>query len=869
MKKQTTGKQRRGQPSPVQACVKRMRGMLGLALAAAATPVAATDVDLIDETAIVSTVPNDGNHYIPSLNSDGRYVVFSSTATTLTPNDTNNAEDIYSYDTQTGQLVLVSHTPAGKAGNSYSSGAMQTSDGSEVVFYSYASDLVAGDTNGKEDVFVWTRATGVVTRIAQPAGGESDGWSYYPRITPDGRYVSFTSTATNLVPGNGNTSIYRLDRQISAFVRVDTDAGGTQANGFARASDISDNGNKVLFISQATNLVAGDTNTNYDWYLKDLTTGAVHLVSRDAAGNSADVYTTPLTWGRRLSADGTRAVFVSPAALAAGSNTLGQVYLYDDSAGSVSLLSQNGGTPSNQYCQDARISDDGATAYFSCRGSNLVAGDSNNTDDVFARNIAVGTNTRISLGGSGTQLSGSSYGAFPTSSGARVGFLSTAPQLIGNKPSLGFHVFVRDMGTGTVTGPSLLAATQQGAFANDIVREVHYHGASVSGDQRLVAFTSRASNLVTNDTNGTEDVFVHDRTAHATTRASVGNNGGQGVCGTDNVTLTPDAHYLTATSCSNLLDNGQSSSYHVYRRNLQTNAWQAITTNADGAPFYQPHVSDDGRTVAFYGNNPSSPQGQVWVKTETGGTFGPLTLVSATPSAGPGNASSSLPFVSGNGRYVVFNSSASDLVSGDTNGQQDVYLRDLQNSTTERISLGAAGAQATGACRHGGVSGDGRYVLFFCPTWLMGGAVPTPSSNNYLYRRDRQSGQLEWVTSMPDGSNGFPASIGQAEISSDGQRVAFSYYGPIRPLNITTPIQGVVVIDLPTHNTWTLARGDGRWDNGYQSFPHFNQAGDAVVLFSDGNTLSPEDGNGHVADVFLITDWDRVFGGAAGAFENP
>jgi Tol biopolymer transport system component len=127
---------------------------------------AATEVDLISQTSITSAIPNDGNQYISSFSSDGRHVVFSSTASTLLSADRLASEDVYSYDRQTSTLTLVSRSLSGRGGLYYSSGAQVSADGGLVVFYSAATDLVPGDSNGTEDIFLWTRATGATTRIA-------------------------------------------------------------------------------------------------------------------------------------------------------------------------------------------------------------------------------------------------------------------------------------------------------------------------------------------------------------------------------------------------------------------------------------------------------------------------------------------------------------------------------------------------------------------------------------------------------------------------------------------------------------------------------------------------------------------------------
>ncbi|MCQ4166616.1 hypothetical protein [Tahibacter harae] len=846
------------------------RSLLALGLLLGSGLAGATEVDLISQTSITSPIPNDGNQFIPSFSSSGRHVVFSSTASTLLSEDRLGLEDVYTYDQQTSTLALVSRSLSGRGGNSYSSGAQVTADGGLVVFYSAASDLVAGDSNGTEDIFLWTRATNTITRLGLPTVGQSNGHSFFPRITPDGRYVLFTSNATNL-PGadpSGLSAIYRLDRQTGTLLRVDTNASGVASNGGARGGDISDDGSKVVFASQGTNLDAADTNAAYDLYLKDLSSGSIRLASRTTGNVSANVAVDTASWGRRISSDGSKVVFTSRAALTAGSNTLGQAYLYDDLTASVTLLSQNAGAPSNGACNDVRIAPGALTVYFSCLGDNLVVNDTNGVIDVFSRTLATSTNLRHSVSGTGAQGGSDSYGPAFSDNGGYVAFLSIAQELYAGAPSLGgFNLFVRNTTTGALSSPSLSSAQLVAAAGNNHVAGQYTAAISTSADLNLVVFTSAASNMVGGDTNALNDVFLRNRSAGTLQRLSVDNNGNEVACSTDNPALTPDGRYVVARSCGDLA-LGSVVGSNVYRYDRNAGQWQAVTRDSDGfTAVFNPVISDNGSVVIFGARQPGSSLQRIWLRSETARAFGNPELVSATPTGTFANGAAIEGQISGDGRFVVFSSSASDLVSGDTNNQQDVFVRDLQANTTERVSVSAAGVQGAGFSGSGSISADGRYVVFVSSSWLGSGAAPTPAPGRYLYRRDRQAGTLESLSTLQNGSIIFGGSIASPQISRDGSRVVFQYSGYIPALSWSNTVPATVILDVASRSATTLMRGDGRVEDGTQSWPRFSPNGDAVAFISYGSGYGAGDGNRAIADAYLVTDWDRIFGGRGGSFE--
>ncbi|MXQ13887.1 hypothetical protein GR328_20975, partial [Microvirga makkahensis] len=260
----------------------------------------------------------DGNSYAPQISADGRYVLFESSATNLVPGDPAS-QDIFLKDVVTNAIVRVSASASGEGGNASSFNAQFTPDGRFVVFESRADNLVAGDTNGDLDVFVKDLTTGAISRASTDAnGGEGDGDSLNARISADGRYVFFQSDAA-LVPGDtGTFDIFRKDLTDGSIVKVSASANGEGGNGNSFFASVSADGRYVTFTSQATNLVPGDpSGFPGDVFLKDLQTGAIARLSVRADGSEGDG-NPGLDLRSQISADGRYVAFQSSSRLVPG-----------------------------------------------------------------------------------------------------------------------------------------------------------------------------------------------------------------------------------------------------------------------------------------------------------------------------------------------------------------------------------------------------------------------------------------------------------------------------------------------------------------------------------------------------------------------
>src|SRR5437762_932588 len=189
--------------------------------------------------------------------------------------------------------VRVSVASGGTEGDDASLGSALSADGRFVAFDSAATDLVAGDTNGVSDVFVHDRQTGTIERVSVASGGAQGdgssgliGFAFPPALSAAGRFVAFVSAATNLVTGdtNGAADVFVRDRQTGTTERVSVASGGTQGNAASWGLALSADGRFVAFQSDATNLVAGDTNGATDVFVRDRQTGMTERVSVASGG---------------------------------------------------------------------------------------------------------------------------------------------------------------------------------------------------------------------------------------------------------------------------------------------------------------------------------------------------------------------------------------------------------------------------------------------------------------------------------------------------------------------------------------------------------------------------------------------------------
>ena len=388
-------------------------------------------------------------------------------------------------------------------------------------------------------------------------GTQANGYSGSNFLSDDGRYILFESNATNLISGdsNGHTDIFVYDRQDKTVELINLAVNGTQANGYSGSGFISGNGRYITYTSYASNLVSNDTNSQPD------------------------------------------------------------IFVYDRQAKTTELISvAPNGSQANNMSSFSLISEDGRYVAFESMADNLVSGDTNGLNDIFVRDRQAKTTKRINLAPNGTQANGTTTLDSISENGRYISFTSEANNLLvegdTNKTS---DIFVYDRQEGTTERINLAV---NGAQANGASSS-----SDLSADGRYVVYESDASNLVPNDTNGKKDIFIYDRQEKTTARVDVAENGTQ--------------------------------------------------SNVDS---YSASISDDGRYVAFASSSNSNGSSQVFLRD----------LVDQTTVK---VNSDSLSTISGNGEYILFNSSLDTIVADDTNEAGDVFLLKANDLDTDEPSV--------------------------------------------------------------------------------------------------------------------------------------------------------------------------------------
>jgi len=768
----------------------------------------------------VSDTPNGGASHLAALSTDGRWVAFTSEAVDVVQDqqDSNAGADVFLRDRVAQTTVLVSHADGSQntTGNAPSFGFQISADGRYVLFTSTATNLVAGqvDSPNTFDLFLYDRVSGAVTLISRSRASShqtGNGPSPNGALSADGRWVVFESAATDLVNGqsdsNAQRDVFLYDRSAGSTILLSRSAGSTNRTGDAESSlpgfpaslAISRDGSQILFLSSATDLLAGQTG---DVHLEKLylyhrlngtlslvshadgsateATGAWHEAAISADGNFVAfgrdgrlMYLYQRTSGTitqvtrtehvghsempNLSSDGRYLAFVSDASdLAPGQNGQGSrtnVFLFDRIAGTFTLISRSLSTAQQPPSARSRVFSISADGRFVAYGSDyfdLIPGQVetvDRTEDLFLFDRSTGTSRLITHPADSNvrAVGGLDAPVALSSDGRALAFADNDPSVVAGPRDLNraYDVLLYDTGTGGVEivsrreGPPSLT----GSFSRP---------RAISAAGRYVLVTSDAPNLVPGqrDTNeehtaalgDRDDVFLYDRVSRAKTLVShaagspvtTGNGGSQALA------LTPDGRWTLFISQATDLVPGQS--------------------------------DDNGGADLFLFDR----------------TNGAITLVShragspATAGHGTGFAGD-VARISADGRFVAFVSSADDLMAGQAassgNGVANLFLFDRLSGEIQLVTheAGSPTTPTGSLVATGDLTPDGRFLTFSSDsTHLVPGQTGSgiPSLNVFLY--DRTAGSSVLVSHAP----ATPAHVGgggtaHSRISADGLFVAF------------------------------------------------------------------------------------------------
>jgi len=394
-----------------------------------------------------SGVTGNGHSEWPVISADGRFVLWQSQAWNLAPGDPNATHDAYLRDVQTGTTEMISVDSGGAHAAGFSLGTSISADGNLGVFFSNATNLAPGDTVSDFDVFVRDRANGTTTIVSVDSSGvHGDGASEQAVISPDGRYVAFRSRASNLAANDTNAEwdVFVHDRQTGATERVNLGPGGAEAHGDSYPTSMSFDGRYVLFSSLASDLVTGDTNNERDIFVRDRQLGQTRRISVSSAG----VQTNGDSHAGFMSADGRFATYVSDGNNLVLNDTNGvqDVFVHELATSVTTRVSvAAGGGQSNGFATGNGITADGRYVSMASTATNLVPGDAG-FSDVFVHDRWSGLTTRVGLASNGDAPNAASQGGAISSDGRYVTFFTAAGNVV---PGIGGgtqQVYRRDRG---------------------------------------------------------------------------------------------------------------------------------------------------------------------------------------------------------------------------------------------------------------------------------------------------------------------------------------------------------------------------------------------------------------------------------------
>lgn len=661
-----------------------------------------------DTTELVSrdgaTDANDAT-YSPSIDFDGSHVGFETQADNL-PGDMNADRDIFVHDRGDGSLTLVNRDDSGAKSNAEAFEPELSDSGEEIAFVTFATGLddQGADTDGFLDIYlrdVSAGTTELISRASGASGAKADGaHSQAPSISGDGRRVAFLSKAANLEPGSGapgdpaDNHIYIRDRAADTTQLESRTAGidGELINNDAIAPAISANGNNVAFSTRATNLDPSDDDAIGDAYIRNVVSGEVELVTQappadpvNGNGESQDA---------SISADGSLVAFTSAADNLHPEATNGRshVFVRDLASGETIFVSRATGADGEQgefTSRNPSISADGRYVAFESESDNLGGNDGvSHNSDIYLRDLQAGTTQLVSYSDGDANIAAEAYDPDISADGQRISFASDSGDYHSQAGPTS-HVYVRDRGS-----QDTLLATRPNGPPSGVATNGPAFGSAISDDGSAVAFNSVATNLVAGSQSGSQ-AYVRRLDANRTELASRA-SGNSGAVANDSVVGPPSisadgARVAFSTDATNLHPDDASSNVDVFVRDTEANQTLLASRASNGdranrgassANSQDAAISGDGTFVAFQSDgtnlDPGATDGNsdVFHRDLVTGT---TTLASRRDGANgaEGNNGATEPVISEHGRFVAFDTGSTNLDAADNDTSEDVYRRDV------------------------------------------------------------------------------------------------------------------------------------------------------------------------------------------------
>ncbi len=665
---------------------------------------------------------------------DGRFLVYTTNATNITADIPANGLNVYLYDIVNNTYEFMNKSSSGVARSWSAESPAISQTGRFVAFRGWTApeDSHPSLTLGQASYQLYDRDTDTLTPVdVNDLGEGSNSWgSNNPSVSADGRYVAFISQAQNLAPGtnNGRYQVFLRDMSIhggpvgTSTKLISKDSLGIEGDDDSEQVTISADGSKVIFTSRSTNLVAGDTNNAKDVFIYDIASDTVSRVTVDEFGN-----------------EGT------------GNNWSSMYTSISDDGSVVSVLT------------DMLLSGQDTNAALFSNSYDVYVYDSNNSPVAEMATLV-----------SNEQPSSRTINPSMSADGNLIAFESAANSLSPSALDKFTNIYLYNKTTGTTQ----LISTGLGGSATD----GNSKHAKISADGSKIVFSSRASNLIPGDTNGSMDIFMYDVSSGAIERISKGLAGAETDADSSYPSLSADGNIVAYTSrASNIVAGDLNTVEDVFWYDITADTTVRVSVDSSG-------TEADFTGVTWYS------QRSRW------------------------------PVLTEDGQKVFFQSTAINLVPGDTNGVSDIFMHDIATSTTTRVSEEIGGGQLSKHSVQPSISADGNIVVY---------QEALQNGNRLLYK-NMTTGTTQLL--VPNtGHTAHTAYFQNPSISANGEYVTFESFADTLVAGDTNKGWDTFLHHIPTNTTTRLSQQSNGTEAERSDWnPFYNQA----ALSADGKTIA-------------------------------
>lgn len=703
------------------------------------------------------------NHYSssPKISTNGRYVTFSSYATNLIPDDTNNERDVFLKDVQTGEIKLVTSTQSGEQiefiGSAFSA---PTSDGRYVVFESGSAELPNGSGLWHEEyLFLKDMVTGQVTNLSGYGVDEYLESTGGVHLTDDARFITF-GTYDDIEPnfGTSRAQVYRKDLLNNTYEIISISEDGlSPADDTSGLASVSPNGRYILLSSEAHNLTADViNNSRNNLFLRDMNTGTTQLINVTPNGDSSAF--DDFSPSGSVSNIGTVAFKTSQSDIVVNdTNSQSDLFYYNGTD-----IQRINLTPTGNEVSDPSpvpvISGDGTRIVFSSYSTELINNDNNGTGDLFSYDTSSGQLSAITLNNNNETANNSSTQPSISLDGSRIAFVSHASDL-NSEPVSVLHpeIFVYRF-----QQQQFKKLTETAFNPHTIIEDVY--GGYLSSDQQTVLYHTKSYNLSTDSVEADASHLYlldrHDNSHHLLALKAYATD------------ISANGRYVVVNSDyfqpGGLIDLGTN---HVFLYDLLNDHFTQIDEGLGG------RVNNDGKVVFYTGKdiaaNDSNGEYDVYL-------YDPATQIISLISEGMDGMASTGDFPDiggeGNNTWVVFESDADNLVPVNSNSHQDIYLKKIPSGSITRVSQTPAGVEGNGRSDYPRISEDASTIVFTTQANNLTSDDYSQAATSQVLYFDRINTLLYLASKNESGLPLYGQSYSMlASVSDSGRYISFVY----------------------------------------------------------------------------------------------